>query len=564
MIALLAAAAMFPLATSAHAQSSPTALVWAPPEDFRQWSKVDLLLRSKSDLKLTIALTPAMVTPLVKAALNPWAAAGRVEFAARIPGDPVLPLTAAHPSAPRPDDALERAASALASVEKRLAVGPVGLVCGAGALDASLIGPLAAAGSPWVLVGPYAVSSGPWAAEGRTTFVPARTPGPAPEELAAPGALAVDESDLTDTHLLSDLTDLPRRIGPPLGWVTISGLLKIQGSARAPAAEISSWPGWDGVVAGPPSDPSARAAWDAYGETAKAVELYKNSGLADIKVLESATGLLRKAQEARFYRPMGAEASGLPADLRARLRAVYAKIKAPAPEALFEAGISTTQAAAAERPTNVHAASGPNWIFFENPAASLARAPAGASDVAPWRVRGLRVEWDPSQILLRILLARVDAAPTPPRPIFDVYIDLNRVVGAGSTRLLEGRGAYAAARDAWEFAVTSAGTDGRLWRAARSPEPEELSPLSVETDPARGEVKIVVPRSILRGNPARWGYTLLALAEDPERAGQKPPATFVGPDGTIILGALAPLDVQKAVADKPGVPQRLPAVRLEP
>ena len=35
-------------------------LVWIPAESFTHWSKVDTLLRSRSDLKLTIALTPQM------------------------------------------------------------------------------------------------------------------------------------------------------------------------------------------------------------------------------------------------------------------------------------------------------------------------------------------------------------------------------------------------------------------------------------------------------------------------------------------------------------------------
>ena len=58
------------------------ALVWVPPEAYTHWSKVDALLRSRADLKLTVALTPQMATPLAKAALGPWVALGRVEIAA--------------------------------------------------------------------------------------------------------------------------------------------------------------------------------------------------------------------------------------------------------------------------------------------------------------------------------------------------------------------------------------------------------------------------------------------------------------------------------------------------
>lgn len=558
---LAATALLLSLAAGARAQASPTALVWIPAEDFRQWSRLDAVLRARSDLKLTVALTPAMATPLLKAALGSWADSGRLEFAARIPGDPILPLTAAHPAAPRPDDALERAAAARSSLEKRLSCGPVGLVPGAGALEASLIGPLAASGAPWVLAGPYEAPGGAWAAEGRTSFVPGRAAGaPFQEGLENGGALVVDESASAETALLSWLSD--ERPRAPQGWATVSELERARTDARVPASETPSWPAWGGAPASAPASAGAQAAWRAYGEAAKALERYQNSGAADMKVLETATTLLRKAQDARFYRAVeGDDAEDLPADLRSRLLAVYKKVKAPAPESLYETTVST---AAAELPTSVRAASGPNWVSYDNPAASLARAPAGALDAAPWRLRGLRVEWDKDAVVFRLFLGHADADAAPPKPLFDLYIDLNRVVGAGSVRLLDGRGAYAAARDAWEFALTAVGPQAGLWRATPRGELEELASLKAETDAARGELRVSVPRTVLRGNPARWGYILLALAESPERAGQKPPATLVLPDGSIILGALAPLDAQKAIADKPGAPQRVSAVRLEP
>ena len=120
------------------------ALVWLPPSGFSQWSMVDALMREKPDLKLTIALSPSMATPLAKAALAPWVAAGRLELAARLAGEAPLPLIAAHPVAPRPDDAVERAAEACQAIQTKLEAGPAGFVPGGGALDPSLIGPLGA------------------------------------------------------------------------------------------------------------------------------------------------------------------------------------------------------------------------------------------------------------------------------------------------------------------------------------------------------------------------------------------------------------------------------------
>lgn len=517
------------------------ALVWLPPESFNQWTRLDAVLRARADVRLTIGLTPEMATPQAKAALAPWIAAGRVEIAARVPGDPVLPLAAAHPFAPRPDDALERAAQARQELDARLGSKTQGFVLGAGALEPSLIGPLGASGASWILAGPYVVWGSTWAAEGRTLFVPARKA--ALEELATPGALVVDESAEAAPRLLAALASAPKPAG---GWTTISSLAAAAAQTRLDAATVAAWPGWDGAVVQAPADPSARAAWTAYGEAARALARYQNSGMADLKILEDATALLRKAQDARFFRaPASGAPAGLPADLRARLIAVYKRLKAPAPESLY-AGAAPAAGAADETPTGVRAKLGLDWVQFDNPLGTIARAPAGAPNADPWRLRGLRVEWDDGRVLFRLQPARVDAAPAPPAPIYDVYIDLNHVAGAGSLRTFEGRGVFAQARDAWEFAIAVSGPDAKLWRARGGADPEEVATLKAEPDPANAEIKVAVPRSLLRGNPARWGYIALALA-----------------DGSPTLGLLAPLEVQKAVLEHVGPPQRVSAARIE-
>ena len=520
------------------------ALVWLPPETFTQWSRVDEALRAQPALKITIALTPQMATPLAKAALAPWAAQGRIELAARIHGDPVLPLTAAHPAAPRPDDALERASEAREAVERRMGAGVAGFVPGEGALAPALVDPLGASGASWVLAGPYDVSGGSWASAGRAVFVPSRD---ATGDPAAPGAFVVDESSRAESRFLASLQELGGR-RPKDGWATVAELVKAAGGGRANADAVASWPGWNGTIAEAPADPLALAAWNAYGEAAKALSRYENSGAADLKVLEYATLLLRKAQDARYFRAPAPGASGLPAGLRASLLAVYKRVKAPAPDALYDVGTSTASAATAEAPTSVHADSGTGWLSFDNPVGTIGRAPAGAPNADPWRLRGLRVEWDDERVLFRIYPGRVDAAPIAPRPAYDVYVDLNHLVGAGSIRLLDGRDAFAQARDAWEFALSVAGNDGRLRRAGAADEPDEIAKLKVESDPAQAEIRVSVPRAFLRGNPAHWGYILLSVADDSSRQ---------------VLGLLAPLEVQKAVLGSPGAPQRLPAARLE-
>ncbi|MDX6770282.1 MAG: hypothetical protein SF051_12175 [Elusimicrobiota bacterium] len=548
MRALLLAAAL--AAPAAAQQALPAAPVWLPDEAFSQWSRVDALMRDRGSLKLTIGLTPAMATPLCKAALAPWLADGRIEVAARIPGDPVLPLMTAHPDAPRPQDALERLAEARAALKTALSTAPAGFVPGAGALDAALLPALSASGASWVLAGPYALPGEPWASAGRAAFVPAL----AGTDPSAPGASVFADSSPASAFL-DAAAAAPR---PSEGWVTVGELLARVG---APAdASGAGWVPWDRAAASVPEDPHARAAYDAYGEAAQAVDRYMNSGAADLAVLDKAIEQLRAAQAARFYRPMP-EAESLDATLRARLIAVYRRLKAPAPASLFS-GEPQPGAAAADKPTGVRSVAGASQLSFDNPAESLAKPPAPGVDGEPWRLLGLFARWGDASVDFTLRVGRVDPHAAP-RPVYEVYMDLNGVTGAGAPRPLEPRGVFFPTRDAWEYALVVAGDRARLFRHNPRGEPEPVGAFVAVPDPAKASWTVSVPRSALRGSPRRWGFTVLSYAEDPARPGLTPPAALVAPDGGIVLGLLAPLDVQKTVLDKRSPNARVPASRRD-
>lgn len=546
------------LAGAASAQQLPGAVVWLPPENFRQWSGVDALMRADSDLKLTIGVSPAMATPLVKAALLPWVEKGRIELAARIDGDPVLTMVAGHPAGPRPQDPLERAVEARERLQKRLGLVPAGLIPGAGAVDAAVAVSLGQSGASWILAGPYAAPEEAWAAGGRAVVVPS-------------GATTLfDESASTASVFLAAAAGLPR---PAQGWAAVGELAALKSGAPADPAGIAAWPAWNPDAAlFPPADEGARAAWDAYAAAAQALDLYQNSGSADLRTLDAAVELLRRAQAARHYRPSASE--DLPAGLRTALLAVYKRLKLPAPHALYDgsaAAASSSPAAPGERPTGVRALSGPSWLEFRAPLGAIALLPSlapgataaimdGGAAADPWRILSLRVDWDESAVRLNLRVGR--ASNAAPRPIYEIYSDFNRVLGAGRVPLLEGRGAVVPARDAWEMALSVVGDEARLYRARGGGEPDEIAVFKAQWLSDRGEVSVSVPRSYMRGNPSRWGWAVVALAEDPARSGRRPAASLVGADGTILLGALAPADQQKGILSRAN--SRVPAARLVP
>lgn len=529
------------------------ALIWMPPENYRRWSEVDGLLRERSELKLTVGVTPSMASPLVKAALGPWIEKGRVELAARVDGDPVFAALAAHPAAARPQDALERTADAMERLEKRLGRKPTGLLPGAGALDAQTGPALGAAGAQWILIGPYVLPDAPWAAAGTSVLVPS-------------GAARIfDESASTHSTFTADFASFEKPSG---GWTLAGDLAKSKKDAPADASVAAAWPAWDSAAAAAPAEGAAKEAWDAYGAAAAAVERFQNSGTADLRTLDAAVALLRKAQAARWFKP----SAEVPAELKTALVAVYKRLRLPAPENLYGTASPADgkTAGPVDGPTGVKALSGPGWIEFRAPQGAIALSPSlGASTGAvvdggaaadPWRIRSLRADWDDNAVALTLKVAR--ASNASPRPVYEIYVDVNRVLGAGRVPMLEGRGAVVFARDAWELALSIAGNEARLYRARGGGEPEETATYEAKWASDRGEVKVVVPRAQMRGNPARWGWSAVALAEDPARANRHPAASLVGPDGTILLGVLVPADVQKAILSRQN--PRVPAARLEP
>lgn len=545
------------LAGAASAQTSPSAVVWLPPEGFRQWSGVDALMRGSADLKLTIGVTPAMATPLVKAALSPWVEAGRIELAARIDGDPVLTMIAGHPAAPRPQDPLERAVHARERLQKALGHAPQGLAPGAGAVDAAVAAALGQSGAAWILAGPYAAPDDPWTRAGSAVVVPS-------------GATALfDESASTSSVFLAAASSLPR---PDQGWATAGDLARAKADLIEPTAD-AEWPAWDPEAAlFPPAGEAPRAAWDAYGAAAEALQRYQNSGSADLRTLDAAVELLRRCQASRYYRPSDYE--GVPAGLRTALVAVYKRLKLPAPHALYGgAAISAATASAGPSggPTGVRALSGPGWFEFRAPLGTIALLPSltpgataaisdGGTAADPWRMLSLRGDWDDAEVRLTLRVGRASSAA--PRPVYELYTDFNRVLGAGRVPLLEGRGAVVLARDAWELALSIAGDEARLFRARGGGEPDEIAAFKATWRSDRGEVVVSVPRSFMRGNPGRWGWAVVALAEDPARPGRSPAASLVGADGTILLGVLAPAGQQKPILSRANA--RVPAARLDP
>jgi hypothetical protein len=577
-ILLLAAFLLLPGELAAWGDQPAMVLLAVPAEDFSQWQALADDLGSTPDLKLTLALTPGMLTPQVRDTLALPLRTGRLELAMRIPGDPILPLVAGDPQSGGLQDLLDRLAAAREKFRAILSSAPAGFVPEAGAATEDLAPAFQAMGLSWVAVG-----AGPTSAQvqGSSLWLPfaalrsqdqpptveqfnaAAKPDPAlPPETSR---IVLDEASglVPRGSIVSLLRQLVDKRSS-WRWQTTS---ENMAGAASQAAGVRTWPGWGPDLG--PSTPAAAEAWKAYQETAAALRRYRDSGTADLKALDRATEALYAAQANRCYRilsgSLAGDAAAADRELRRHLMDVYRRIKLTVPGS-FYASFTGSQASTGtatsgeEVSTDLRIEQGPTWITFQNPFGSISRSPDKGASAEPWHILGLRLDWDAASVIFAIHMAAIDVSTAAPssalgRVVLDTYVDINHVPGAGSSALLEGRGAFAANRDCWEYVLSLGPSGGVLLRAIPEAAPVVLAAVPVTVDSAHKTIRASVPRSLLRGNPLRWGYILAAFAAKSAGSREEGPVA-VRPGGP--LGLLAPLEQQQALV--PGA--RLNAVRL--
>lgn|GEM_PF-2014438 len=573
---LLTAFLLWPGRLAAWGEPPTMVLLAVPAEDFSQWQALAGALGSTPELKLTLALTPGMLTAQVRDILAQPLRTGRLELAMRIPGDPILSPLTGESKAESLHDVLARLALAREKFRAVLNSAPAGFVPGGGTAAKDLAPAFQAMGLSWVAVGAGSQAQGssrwlPFAALRSESKPPTAADldaagRPEPSLPAQPSRIVLDEASglVPRGSMVPLLKDLAAKRSS-WRWQTASESVAENTEAGPDGGQ--DWPGW-GPESGPVT-PAAAAAWKAYQDTAAALRRYQNSGTADLKALESATEALYAAQANRYYRilsgTMAGDSAAADRELRRHLMDVYRRLKLTVPGGFYAsfagAQASTGTAAADEEvSTDLRIEQGAGWISFQNPSGSLGRAPDKGISAEPWHILGLRLDWDAASVAFTFHMAAIDvssvtASSALGRLVLDAYVDINHVPGAGSAALLEGRGAFAANRDCWEYALGLGPSGGVLLRAIPESGPAVLASVPVSVDAARRTIRAVVPRSLLRGNPLRWGYILAAFAAKSPAPQEEGPAA-VRPGGP--LGLLAPLEQQQALA----LGARLSAVRL--
>ena len=512
-----AAPAAAPAASSA---SGARALLWVPDPRKLDWEGLRGLLEREEAARFTLALAPEDIPEAAQLWLAQAVQEGRLEVALRLAGDPILPLAA---STQNPW-IFERLASSRQSLSRILGRPPSGFVPGRGAASPEVAAALAAQGFSWIAVG-RTEEAAPWTDAKGLAFLPFSV-----LESSAVGEGFVAEAAAS---LLAERGQASWR--PARDWAS--------DSSPSPG-EPEQWVPFTGSLSHWDSTPLQKQSWRLFQAAADAVQAYQNSGSASLMILDRANQALFAASASRFF--TGAVRSpAADREFREHLRRVFRLIRRrPPPELAAPAAAAPTAPDAGGEPgarspgEGLRTGSAKNSLWFD---ASNDLAP-GTTAQDLWTPKRLRITWTEKTVTFAVTMSRLEGSASAPNGfgglLCDIYIDLNHLARRGASELMPGRKAFLKSIDAWEFALVVTGWNAGFYRSEPGQPPSLLESLKADSDVITNELRVQVPRRLLRGNPTGWGYLVAAMGTDRPLAQARPPQPAPQADGQPILGLL--------------------------
>lgn len=328
--------------------------------------------------------------------------------------------------------------------------------------------------------------------------------------------------------------------------------------------------------------PAQAAAWRWYTECRAAVRRYAQSGQVDPHRLKAALAELTPLASAEWFERFGedegaAERRRAERYFAAGIVRTYRLVNVPPPpeldqpldqqsianHAALQPAVTTYTPVSVS--TSRHSVQFQDAIGDDHGAGTLAYPPLLANTTGALDLVSVTVSWTDIDYRFAIQLkelANPQGVPTGwSDVIVDMYLDVNHRVGAGTTALLPGRNAVTPPQDAWEYAISLRGAQASFYRTQGSAGAMKVADLPVEVHQPDRTVVVSAPSTLLRGDPARWGYLVLVMVEDRPTPGLPP----TPPAPLIIYDMLDnPWTSQASLLALPlgGRPLELPMVRL--
>jgi len=536
-------------------------LLWVPDAVSLDWDRLRALLERRSGARFTLALSPEEIPDAQKDWLASIEREGRLEIAVRIVGDPILPFAGED----RPGLAAEKLAVSRILHKKIFGKLPAGFAPGGGAITPGNAAPLARLGLRWVAVGEGEVLN-PWVGDEQLVLIPfhavTSTEAAALPPVTESPALVLDESAGT--------------LSPGSGLPIIERLFEVGGDdAYTPVSEAlseirpyvvgpESWPSWAESIRFWNVAPSQSAAWTLLRETAREIAEYQNSGTASIARLNKAEAQMDVARAAKNFVPGNLRDPGIEKAFRDSLRAAYRAI-GKSPPARLSHPVAAPETApspdAGDNAEEVEIETDSNQLIFHNPEGSVAALPAAVPELSPgataqhyWTPRSFAVAWNDGTVDFTIAMDRLAQSRAAPfgfeHLLIDVYVDLNHLSGRGSTELLPQRNGFIDPDNAWEYALVISGWESGIYRSLSGHPASRVQELEPRVDLAAGTIRVSVPRRLLRGNPAAWGYLVATMSGSPSALSAQPPHPADGETGSPLLGMIGSLDEQRGLVAK--------------
>ncbi|HOW27367.1 MAG TPA: glucodextranase DOMON-like domain-containing protein [Elusimicrobiota bacterium] len=334
-------------------------------------------------------------------------------------------------------------------------------------------------------------------------------------------------SELTPPILLGNLEDVQDL------WVLAGGSSVVRGRFLSEAIEESVdtpiWPGVDRQVEDMSSwigEPEENAAWQLLGMARGDIERYKDSGKAEVTLLDAALNELYSAQKSALFYYFGADYdSGRDEELKreflATLAQVYRLIRQPIPEILLQpfSRIITMLQDSTEMETTVQSGYGfVRWkdVLHDDRGPGDYFYPEGKEfSSGSWDIQTFDVSVQEQSVVFSFYMGSLENPWGGPLgfslPMIDVYMDINHQRSAGSVQMLPGRPGVIDGQNAWEYALTVDGWGAHLFQYNPGKITEEGAPPKVKVVRDSGLIRVEVSKTLLRGDPLKFGYAVLVM-----------------------------------------------------
>ena len=322
----------------------------------------------------------------------------------------------------------------------------------------------------------------------------------------------------------------------------------LKNPAKAKIEQISplTWmkDGFSAWVGGPKQN----AAWNLLLQARETVEKYKNSGQAEIKILDPVFEEIYTCEAGENFLYFGEylkkeDSEKVELIFRLRLINIYRLLGHPIPQELFSPLTSFSflgSLLAEEEETKIEINENEKiFSLFDRKGDSLDEnidlekfsaqevfTDLGEEEIVFSFTSAVKEKVKPTVISVESAVPYNVEPSTPieevmPKFFIDLYIDLNNRVGAGSSPLLPLRKSCTLPENAWEYCLSIEVSspevkEARFYRAKENNLVEEIArfPLVEESSPTWKKFSVPIPKKILSGSPFNWSYLVAIFKQE--------------------------------------------------